>query len=264
MTYESVGRRYGFKVRIQEIFWKQSSGNHTIKIAAQSPIYTSGQNDATVYLIESGKVRLVLPTPEGTSCLLAIRSTGDIFGELCLSGDTVRQETAIAMQDTTLRQMSRSSFLTGLKQKPSLHPLVLHLASFVDEQLLLVAALTSETDEQRVAEFLLRLGWDSGGGVSSSISREGRLSEEDLAEMVGTTRSRIGAFFRKFRELGLINLNSRGCLVVREDSLSDYIARTTFGERVETDRRGTQTSGITERIGLPLARSRAPAAACSL
>ncbi len=264
MAYESVGRHNGFKVRIQEIFWKQSPGSHLIKIAAHSPIYTSGQNDATVYLIESGRVRLVLPTPEGTSCLLAIRSTGDIFGELCLSGSTVRQETAIAMQDTALRQISRSRFVADLKQKPSLRPLALHLASCVNEQQQMVATLTSETDEQRVAEFLLRLGWNLGGGGSCSISSKRRLSEEDLAEMVGTTLSRIGAFFRKFCELGLISLNSRGRLVVREDSLTDYIARATFGERVETDRGRPQTSGMTERFGLTLAPSRAPAAACSL
>jgi len=128
----------------------------------------------------------------------------------------------------------------------------------------MVATLTSETDEQRVAEFLLRLGWNYGGGDSCSISSEQRLSEEDLAEMVGTTRGRIGAFFRKFRELGLISLSSGGRLVVREDSLTDYIARATFGERVETDRGRPQTSGMIERFGPPLAPSRAPAAACSL
>src|SRR5512135_2586004 len=79
MAYQLAGRHNGFKVRIQEVFWRQSTGSRLIKIAANSPIYTSGQRDATVYLIESGKVKLVLPTPEGTSCLLAMRTAGDIF-----------------------------------------------------------------------------------------------------------------------------------------------------------------------------------------
>jgi CRP/FNR family transcriptional regulator, cyclic AMP receptor protein len=265
MKYGSVGRHNGFKVRIQEAFWRLSPGSHLIKVAANNSIYTSGQTDAMVYLIESGRVKLAVPTLEGTSCLLAIRTAGDIFGELCLTGNAVRLETALAVQDTVLRQVSRNSFLTDLKQKPALRPLFLHLASCVSEQQQVVATLTSETDEQRVAEFLLRLGWDLRGNDSCSICNDQRLSQEDLADMVGTTPSRIRALFRKFRGLGLISVNSRGLLSVREDRMSDYVARSTFGTRIEADHGRRRSADTNERFDAPAARSQAAAvAACNL
>jgi CRP/FNR family transcriptional regulator, cyclic AMP receptor protein len=256
MTREPVSPHNGFKVRIREIFWKRSPGSQLIRFAANSPVYTSGQNDATVYLIESGRVKLVLPTLEGTNCLLAIRTAGDIFGELCLSDDAVRRETAIAMEDTVLRRISRSNFMTDLKQKPDLRPLYLHLASCVSEQQQVAATLTSETDEQRVAEFLLRLGWDAGGDDSCTTRSDQRLSQSDLAEMVGTTRGRIGAFFKKFRALGLISVNSRGRLVVWDDRLSDYVARSTFGAEIEADLDRRQSSACHRPDDGAVARAR--------
>jgi CRP-like cAMP-binding protein len=265
MAHESAGPHNGFKVRIQEIFRRQSTGSRLIRIAANSPIYTSGQKDATVYLIESGKVKLVLPTPEGTSCLLAVRAAGDIFGELCLSGNAVRPETAIAVQDAVLRQVSRSSFLADLRQKPALRPVVLYLASSVNDQQQMASTLTSETEEQRVAEFLLRLGWDVGGDDSCFIGGEQRVSQADLAEMVGTTGNRIRAFLRRFRDLGLISINKSGRLIVREDSLSEYIARATFGKMREPDRGWLRNAGVAVQPGAPFMPAPAPAAAaCNL
>jgi len=83
--------------------------------------------------------------------------------------------------------------------------------------------------------------------------------------MVGTTPSRIRAFFRKFRGLGLISVNSRGRLSVREERISDCVARSAFAAGIEADHDRRQSSGAYERFGAPAARSQAAAAAaCNL
>jgi hypothetical protein len=122
---------------------------------------------------------------------------------------------------------------------------------------------TTENSEQRLAETLLQLGRTLGSNGSSSICIEPKISQEDLADMVGTTRSRIGAFLKRFRELGLISLNDRRCLIIREDKLSDYIARSTFGMSINTNHIPRRHSGILKPLGLAFTRSRAPAAAAS-
>src|SRR6266571_222262 len=72
----------------------------TIRVASHQPIYVSGDSAEMVYFIESGQIKLLMLSPEGKECLLAIHTAGDIFGELCLAESKVRQETAIAMEDS--------------------------------------------------------------------------------------------------------------------------------------------------------------------
>jgi len=99
-----------FKLRMREFFRKRTECR-VIKLSRNDHIYSSGQRDPMVYFIESGRVKLLLPSSEGKECLLAIRNSGDIFGELCLSGQSTRLETAIAMRETTIKQMPHCSFI---------------------------------------------------------------------------------------------------------------------------------------------------------
>lgn len=212
-----------FRLRISEFFRKQT-GCRLIKVAKNSNIYTSLQRDGMVYLIESGWVKLVLPTPEGKECLLAIRTGGELFGEICLSGQITRLETAVAMQEAMIQQMPHRSFLTGLKQESLLEGLVQYLAERVEEQQEIISVMATADSERRLARTLLYLSRSLGRMDSGGTCIEHRISHQELSEMVGTTRTRVGIFLKKFRELGLIRLTEKRCLVIEKSQMEEYIA----------------------------------------
>jgi CRP/FNR family transcriptional regulator, cyclic AMP receptor protein len=99
-----------FKQQMGESLRQETLNSRAIKIARHDHVYTCGDKNELVYYIENGQVKLLMPSPEGRECLLAIHTAGDIFGELCLSGLGARQETAIAMEETTLKQIPCSKF----------------------------------------------------------------------------------------------------------------------------------------------------------
>ncbi|HZS45621.1 MAG TPA: cyclic nucleotide-binding domain-containing protein, partial [Blastocatellia bacterium] len=77
-------------------------------------VYNIGDTDDTVYFIDSGQIKLLMLSPQGKECMLAIYTTGDIFGELCLSGLPTRLDRAIAMEDSRIKKIMRDSFLKRL------------------------------------------------------------------------------------------------------------------------------------------------------
>ena len=218
-----------FRLRMREFFRKRTECRK-IKISKNDCIYSSAQRDPMVYFIESGGVKLLLPSPEGKECLLAIRSSGDIFGELCLSGQTARLETAVAMRETIIKQMPHCSFIMGLKQELLLEGLVQYLAVRISEQQEIIMAMATASSEQRLAKTLLYLSRSLGRRDFRGTHIEQRLSHHELSKMVGTTRSRIGAFLKKFRELGLVSLTEQQYLVVEQERLAEYIKRCASAE----------------------------------
>ncbi|HEV2665507.1 MAG TPA: cyclic nucleotide-binding domain-containing protein, partial [Blastocatellia bacterium] len=99
-----------FKQQLRDSLRQETQDSHAIKITKHDHVYTCGDRADTVYFVESGQVKLLMLSPEGKECLLAIHAAGDIFGELCLSGSGSRLETAIAMEATNLKQIPCSSF----------------------------------------------------------------------------------------------------------------------------------------------------------
>ncbi len=216
-----------FKLRMREFFRKRTECRQ-IHISKNEHIYSSGQREPMVYFIESGGVKLLLPSAEGKEYLLAIRCSGDIFGELCLSGQSTRLETAVAMRETTLRQMPHCSFIMGLKQQLLLEGLVQYLAVRLCEQQEITMAMATANSEQRLAKTLLYLSRCLGRKDSYGTHIEQRLSQYELSEMVGTTRTRIGVFLKKFRDLGLVRLSKQQCLVIEQKRLAEYLERGVF------------------------------------
>jgi CRP-like cAMP-binding protein len=87
-----------FKHQLRAALQQEVVHCRAVMLAKRANVYTCGDQSATVYFIESGQVKLLMLTPDGCECLLAILTAGDIFGELCLSGLDTRQETATAMK----------------------------------------------------------------------------------------------------------------------------------------------------------------------
>src|ERR1700759_596600 len=94
-----------FKKQMRDSLHRETRNSSAIKIAKNDHAYTVGEAIDMVYVIESGKVKLVMVSSEGKECMLAIHGAGDIFGELCLSGLKGRLETATAMEDTVLKRI---------------------------------------------------------------------------------------------------------------------------------------------------------------
>lgn len=213
-----------FKQRLRDSLLNETLNSRAITIAKHDHIYTCGDQDETVYFIASGQIKLLMLSPDGKECLLAIHTAGDIFGEMCLSGLGARLETATAMEETILKQIPCSKFFARLKRDELFEGFVQYLAVRIADQQQVIADLVMVDSEQRLGKTLLRLARTMGKKDPRSIRIEPKISHEELSEMVGTTRPRISVFMQRFRNLGLIETNEDNFLVIKEQKLSAYLA----------------------------------------
>jgi len=214
-----------FKQQLRDSLRNETLNSRAITIAKDAHAYTCGDQDESVYFIESGQVKLLMISPEGRECLLAIHTAGDIFGELCLSGLGARVETAEAMEETVLKQIPCSQFFARLGRDSLFEGFVRYLAVRVADQQQVIANLVTVDSEQRLGKTLLHLARKLGKKGPRSIRIEVKISHEELSEMVGTTRPRISAFMQRFRNLGLIETNAAHFLVIKEQKLTAYLAQ---------------------------------------
>jgi len=172
--------------------------NHTI--------YSQGDAADAVFYILEGKVKVTVLSKAGKEAVLAILDTSDFFVEGCLNGHTRRMATVTTMTDCSIMRLTRATMLRTLHDEPKLSELfityLLHRNFRVEEDL--VDQLFNSS-EKRLARILLLLG--NFGKESKIESVVAPVSQETLAEMVGTTRSRVNFFMNKFRRLGFIDYN---------------------------------------------------------
>jgi CRP-like cAMP-binding protein len=213
-----------FKKQMRESLQREIKNSRAIKIAKHANVYTFGEQDELVYFIESGQVKLLMLSPDGKECLLAIHASGDVFGELCLSGIAGRLETATAMEDTVLKKVPCAKFLERLATDSLLEGFVKYLAVRVADQQEVIANLVTVDSEQRLGKTLLHLARQLGKKGPGSTRIELRISHEELSKMVGATRPRVSVFIQRFRNLGLIELSGEHYLIVKEDNLTAYLA----------------------------------------
>ncbi len=223
MWTEPIPSASQFKLQFRDTFQKLSCVGRVIRVPKNHTLYTSGEQDPTVYLLESGRIKLSVPSPEGKECVMGIRTAGDIFGELTLAGQTIRFETAVAMEEATVKQVFYRNFLAHLKRESLLESLVQYLATRIAEQQELITSLTTMNSERRLARILLQLSSSLGRNQSCGTCITQRISQNELAKMVGTTRTRIGIFLKKFRDLGLLHMAMDRCLVLEESRLSEFL-----------------------------------------
>ena len=117
-----------FKKQMRDSLQREIRNSRAIEIPKHANVYICGEQDEMVYFIESGQVKLIMVSPEGKECLLAIHASGDVFGELCLSGIAGRLETATAMEDTRLKKLPSAKFLKRLAADSLLEGFVKYLA----------------------------------------------------------------------------------------------------------------------------------------
>ena len=179
-------------------------GRTMVSFEKKSAILAQGEPTDGLYFIQQGKVQLSVVSENGKEATLGILGIGDFFGEGGLAGQALQMSSAVAMTDCVLLHIEKTAMVRALAAEPKLSSLFLKymLKRNIRYQDDLVDQLFNSS-EKRLARVLLLMAQFGKEGVSEMTVP--RLSQETLAEMVGTTRSRVSFFMNQFRKLGFIN-----------------------------------------------------------
>jgi CRP-like cAMP-binding protein len=194
-------------------------GREMVSLGKKNTIFAQGDATDGLFFIQEGKVQLSVVSESGKEATLGILSEGDFFGEGGLGGQFTRTSSATAITDCVLLHVERKALMHAMSIHPKLSALFMrHLVKrnirYQDD---LVDQLFNSS-EKRLARVLLLMADFGKEGVSEmSVPR---LSQETLAEMVGTTRSRVSFFMNRFRKLGFINYDTGDNLHVRSGLLN--------------------------------------------
>jgi CRP/FNR family transcriptional regulator, cyclic AMP receptor protein len=194
-------------------------GKTVIEYGASRNVFRQGQPADSLFYLRRGKVKLAVTSKDGKEAIVAILGAGEFFGEGCLAGQQLRMATATAVTDCTLFRIERPLMTRLLHERHEISELfVSHLLSRnIRYEADLVDQLFSSS-EKRLARILLLLS--HFGKESRAEPVLPRVSQDDLAQMVGTTRSRVSHFMNKFRKLGFITYSDSGGLTVHSGLLS--------------------------------------------
>jgi CRP-like cAMP-binding protein len=183
-------------------------GAHTItrEYLHKETIYVQGDKSDAMFYIRSGNVKLTAISKDGKKAIIAILHAGDFFGEGCLSRKSLRMSTAMAVATSSITRVTRATIARSIRREPAFaRTLVSHLvvriarieAGFIDQ--------IFSSSEKRLARILLVIAGIGQDSIPEPILL--KVSQATLAEMVGTTRSRVSYFMNRFRDLGFIDYN---------------------------------------------------------
>jgi len=184
----------------------KARGGTTKEYRKKQVIFSQGSPADAVFYVETGKVKLTVLSPRGKEAVVAILANGDFFGEGCLAGQPLRMATATSMTECSILRVQKETMIRMLHNEPAMSELfmsyLLSRNARIEEDLVDQLFNSSEKRLARILLLLTRFGKDGQHEVVVP-----RISQETLAEMVGTTRSRVSFFMNKFRKLGLIDYN---------------------------------------------------------
>jgi CRP/FNR family transcriptional regulator, cyclic AMP receptor protein len=188
-------------------FLAKGDGGVTVSIYRRGQIvFTQGDPADCLFFIQEGKVKVTVVSHQGKEAVIAFLEAGDFIGEGCLTGRPRRVSTARALTDSTLTRLDKSTMVRMLRDEPNLSELFMaHLLSRtlrVEEDL--VDQLFNSSEKRLARALLLLANFGKDGTHETVIAK---VSQETLADMVGTTRSRVSHFMNKFRQLGYIHYN---------------------------------------------------------
>jgi CRP/FNR family cyclic AMP-dependent transcriptional regulator len=183
-----------------------AAGRSTSHYRKNADIFVQGADADTVIYIQDGQVKVTVTSEHGKEAILALLGPGQFFGEACLSGQRLRKVTTTAMTDCRLTSIETDSMLEALQEQPGFSKFFMdHLLSRNSRIEGDVIDQLFNSSEKRLARLLLLLAnyGQEGSPPIAPIS----LNQEALAEMIGTTRSRVSFFMNKFRRNGWIDYN---------------------------------------------------------
>src|SRR6201988_1061921 len=181
-------------------------GRRSLTVARRKRIFTQGDAADAVFYIQKGKVRLTVVSKAGKEATIGILSEENFFGEGSLAGQALRMGSAAAMTDCQILRIEKKAMMDALHHEHALSDVFVAylLARNIRYEEDLVDQLFNSS-EKRLARLLLMLAHFGKEGVPETVVP--KISQETLAEMVGTTRSRVSYFMNRFRKLGFIHYN---------------------------------------------------------
>jgi CRP-like cAMP-binding protein len=180
-------------------------------------IFRQGEPADAIFYIQKGKIKLTVVSKQGKEAVIAILGKGDFFGEGCLAGQPLRMSTAATISDCSMIQLKKSTMVRVLQDEPSFSEVF--VAYLLSRNIRIEEDLVDQlfnSSEKRLARVLLLLANFGKEGKPEPVIA--KMSQETLAEIVGTTRSRVSFFMNKFRKMGFIEYN--GGLKVHSSLLS--------------------------------------------
>jgi CRP-like cAMP-binding protein len=179
-------------------------GRNLLTVLKNQSIYAQGDQADAVFYVQNGKVRLTVVSKVGKEATIGILNEGSFFGEGALAGQIVRMGSAAAMTDCELLRVDKKAMITALHREHAFSDMFVAylLARNIRYEEDLVDQLFNSS-EKRLARVLLLLAHFGKEGIPEAVVP--KISQETLAEMIGTTRSRVSFFMNRFRKLGFID-----------------------------------------------------------
>ena len=187
---------------------KVGAGKTILEFEKNQHVFEQGDVADAVFYIQKGNVKLTVLSEHGKEAVVGILEPGQFFGEGCLNGHSLRIATTTAMEECVITSITKEAMIAALQSEPKFSELfmayLLTRNSRVEEDLI---DQLFNSSEKRLARLLLLLAHFGKEGRPQPILLD--MSQETLAEMIGTTRSRVSYFMNKFRKLGLISYNGK-------------------------------------------------------
>lgn len=185
---------------------KVGEGRSSKAWAKDQTVFAQGDAASAVFYIQRGQVKLSVVSEQGKEAIVALLGPDEFFGEACLAGQSRRLATATAMTDCAIVRLERAAILRLLRDEPDFAEVF--ITHILERAIRIEADLVDQlfnSSEKRLARTLLLLANFGKEGRPETIIAE--ISQASLAEMIGTTRSRVSFFMNKFRKLGFIEYN---------------------------------------------------------
>jgi CRP/FNR family cyclic AMP-dependent transcriptional regulator len=190
-----------------EAFLAKTDEERTISCYQKDqPVFSQGEIADSVFYIQKGRVKITVVSEQKKEAIVAILEAGDFCGEGCLGGQPLRMATAVALGDCKIARLEKSLIIKFLHVEPEFsEKFISHLLA---RQIRVEADLVDQlfnSSERRLARLLVILA--KFGNEGKHVRVIPKLSQETLAEMIGTSRARVNFFMNKFRQMGLIEYN---------------------------------------------------------
>src|SRR6266852_4261471 len=188
-----------------KVFLSKVNGGRAISDYRKDQIvYTQGEPADSVFYIRSGKVKKTVVSEQGKEAVVAVLGTGDFFGEGCLTGQPLRLATVAAIMECEIMRLEKAAIIRVIHEEPTFAEMFMShlLTRTIRVEADLVDQLFNSSEKRLARALLLLANFGKEGKPEAVIAK---ISQETLAEMIGTTRSRGSSFMNKFRQLGFID-----------------------------------------------------------
>ena len=200
----TIGQGPSFDPR--SLLAKLGEGGTLEKYGKSRVVFSQGDPADAVFYIQKGKVKVTVVSEQGKEAVIALLGVDDFFGEACLAGQATRIATVVALAESSIVRIEKAAIVRLIQAEPAFSEMF--IAYLLDRTIRVEADLVDQlfnSSEKRLARLLLLLANFGKEGKPEPLIA--KISQETLADMIGTTRSRVSFFMNRFRDLGFIDYN---------------------------------------------------------